>query len=231
MYRIFRRFTLSVAALALVVMSATVSSAQQDVRWLRNPAISPDGSQIVFGYMGNLYKVSSEGGLATAITSGDNYSGYPVWSRDAKYIAYASDLYGNFDVFVMPAGGGVPVRLTYNSTADYPFDFTPDGKYVLFGSGRFAPAESIRFPSSMFKNLYKIPVGGGRPILVTAAGADEANFNSDGSKIVFQDKKGYEDPWRKHHTSSVTRDIWVYDLKANTYTKVSTYEGENLKPV
>ena len=47
MYRIFRRFTLSVAALALVVMSATVSSAQQDVRWLRNPAISPDGSQIV----------------------------------------------------------------------------------------------------------------------------------------------------------------------------------------
>ncbi|MBR2135740.1 MAG: PD40 domain-containing protein [Bacteroidales bacterium] len=231
MNQIFKKLSSFAAAALMVMASASVSSAQQEVRWLRNPAISPDGSQIVFGYMGNLYKVSSDGGQATAITSGDNYSGYPVWSRDGKMIAYASDIYGNFDVFVMPAGGGVPVRLTYNSTADYPYDFTPDGKYVLFGSGRFAPAESIRFPSSMFKNLYKIPAQGGRPILVTAAGADEANFNSDGTKIVFQDKKGYEDPWRKHHTSSVTRDIWVYDLKANTYTKVSTYEGENLKPV
>ena len=231
MNQIFKKLSSFAAAALIIMASASFSSAQQEVRWLRNPAISPDGSQIVFGYMGNLYKVSSDGGQATAITSGDNYSGYPVWSRDGKMIAYASDIYGNFDVFVMPAGGGVPVRLTYNSTADYPYDFTPDGKYVLFGSGRFAPAESIRFPSSMFKNLYKIPAQGGRPILVTAAGADEANFNSDGTKIVFQDKKGYEDPWRKHHTSSVTRDIWVYDLKANTYTKVSTYEGENLKPV
>lgn len=226
-----KRIFSAAAAALLLIASADVSSAQQEARWLRNPAISPDGTQIVFGYMGNLYKVSSEGGQATAITSGDNYCGYPVWSRDGKKIAYASDIYGNFDVFVMPAGGGVPTRLTYNSTPDYPFDFTPDGKYVLFGSGRIAPAESMRFPSSMFKILYKIPVGGGRPILVTAAGADEANFNADGSQIVFQDKKGYEDPWRKHHTSSVTRDIWVYDLKANTYTKVSTYEGENLKPV
>ncbi len=227
----YKRF-FSVAAAALMLFaSINVSSAQQEVRWLRTPAISPDASQIVFGYMGNLYKVSADGGLATPITSGDNYSGYPVWSRDGKQIAYASDIYGNFDVFVMPATGGVPVRLTYNSTADYPMDFTPDGKHVLFASGRFAPAESIRFPSNMFKNLYKIPAVGGRPILVTAAGADEANFNASGTQIVFQDKKGYEDPWRKHHTSSVTRDIWVYDIKANTYTKVSTYEGENLDPV
>ena len=147
MNKLFKRISSLAAVAVLLIATVGESSAQQEVRWLRNPAISPDGSQIVFGYMGNLYKVSSDGGQATAITSGDNYCGYPVWSRDGKMIAYASDLYGNFDVFVMPAGGGVPVRLTYSSTADYPFDFTPDGKYVLFGSGRFAPAESIRFPS------------------------------------------------------------------------------------
>ncbi|MBR4804994.1 MAG: PD40 domain-containing protein, partial [Bacteroidales bacterium] len=179
------------ASVALLLFFCAAGYSQQQVRWLRTPAISPDGSQIVFGYMGNLYKVSSEGGLAMPITSGDNYNGYPVWSRDGKKIAYASDIYGNFDVFVMDANGGIPVRLTYNSAADYPFDFTPDGKYVLFGSGRFAPYESVRFPSTMFKNLYKIPVTGGRPILVTAAGADEANFSKDGGRIVFQDKKGY----------------------------------------
>ena len=228
MFKFKSRFFTTVA---LLLFFCAAGYSQQQVRWLRTPAISPDGSQIVFGYMGNLYKVSSEGGLAMPITSGDNYNGYPVWSRDGKKIAYASDIYGNFDVFVMDANGGIPVRLTYNSAADYPFDFTPDGKYVLFGSGRFAPYESVRFPSTMFKNLYKIPVTGGRPILVTAAGADEANFSKDGGRIVFQDKKGYEDPWRKHHTSSVTRDIWIYDLKSDSYTKVSDYEGENLKPV
>lgn len=224
-------FRLLTILLALTLLAGTTAKAQQEVRWLRYPAISPDATQIVFGYMGNLYKVSADGGLATPITSGDNYNMRPVWSRDGKMIAYASDLYGNFDLFVMPATGGVPTRLTYNSFPDYPYDFTPDGKSVLFGSGRFTPAESIRFPSTMFKNLYKIPVNGGRPILVTAAGADEAHYNSDGSKIVFQDKKGYEDEWRKHHTSSVTRDIWVYDLKANSYTQVSTTPGENLSPV
>ena len=102
MNQLFKRIAKIAAAAIMLVAFVNVSSAQQDIRWLRNPAISPDGSQIVFGYMGNLYKVSSEGGLATAITSGDNYNGYPVWSRDGKNIAYASDLYGNFDVFVFP---------------------------------------------------------------------------------------------------------------------------------
>lgn len=224
----FLRISLLVA---FFLFASFYSFAQQEVRWLRTPAISPDGTQIVFAYMGNLYKVNTDGGVATQITSGDDYKTRPIWSHDGKYIAYASDLYGNFDIFVMPATGGVPTRLTYNSTPDFPYDFTPDSKSVLFGSGRFAPVESVRFPSNMFKNLYTVPVGGGRPILITAAGADEAHYSSDGSRIVFQDKKGYEDPWRKHHTSSVTRDIWIYDIKKDTYTKVSDYEGENLNPV
>lgn len=224
-------FKMSVLVALFAIFCASSSYAQQEARWLRTPAISPDGSQIVFGYMGNLYKVSSEGGVATQITSGDDYKTRPVWSHDGKLIAYASDLYGNFDIFVMNAGGGVPTRLTYNSIADYPFDFTADNKNVLFGSGRFAPAESVRFPSSMFKNLYTIPVTGGKPILVTAAGADEARYNPSGTQIVFQDKKGYEDNWRKHHTSSVTRDIWIYDIPKDSYTKISDYAGENLDPV
>ena len=221
----------SIVIALFAFLFASDLQAQQQARWLRNPAISPDGSQIVFAYMGNLYKVSSEGGTAVQITSGDDYKSRPIWSHDGKLIAYASDIYGNFDVFVMNAQGGVPTRLTYNSIADFPYDFTPDSKNVLFGSGRFAPAESVRFPSNMFKNLYTIPVTGGKPILVTAAGADEARYNAAGTQIVFQDKKGYEDPWRKHHTSSVTRDIWIYDIAKDSYTKISDYVGENLAPV
>lgn len=222
-----KRILLTIA-LCTLALSAT---AQQEARWLRYPAISPDGKTVVFGYMGNLYKVGSEGGVATPLTTGSDYCTRPVWSRDGKTIAFASDINGNFDVFSMPADGGVPTRLTYDSGADIPFDFTADDGKVLFQSGRQIPASSVRFPMSAFKNLYTVPVKGGRPVLVTAAGANEARYSADGKKIVFEDAKGYEDEYRKHHTSSVTRDIWIYDTAADSYKKVSDFKGEDRTPV
>ncbi|HEX8460473.1 MAG TPA: S41 family peptidase, partial [Segetibacter sp.] len=156
----------------------------------------------------------------------------PVWSHDGKSIAFASDRYGNFDVFTMPATGGTPVRLTFNSAADYPYDFSTDDKKVIFGSARNIQASNIRFYSPrLFQNLYSVSTIGGRPLLISGAGIENAHYNSNGSKIVFQDRKGYEDPWRKHHTSSVTRDIWVMDVKNNKYQKISDFEGEDREPV
>ncbi|MCI2082191.1 MAG: S41 family peptidase [Bacteroidales bacterium] len=218
--------------ISLILCVLAISAfAQQEVRWLRYPAISPDGKTIVFGYMGNLYKVSSDGGTATPMTTGNDYATRPVWSHDGNIIAYSSDRDGNFDVFTMPAGGGVPVRLTYSSKNDTPLDFTPDNKYVLFASSRQVPAQSVRFPISLFQSLYTVPAEGGRPLLVTAAGADEAHYNPEGTEIVFQDRKGYEDEYRKHHTSSVTRDIWIYDIPSDRYTQVSDFKGEDRTPV
>ncbi|MFY0715084.1 PD40 domain-containing protein [Seonamhaeicola sp. NFXS20] len=218
--------------LVLIALNYLSINGQNDAYWLRYPSISPDGSTIVFSYHGNLYSVDANGGNAVAITTGDAYDGYPVWSHDGKTIAFASDRYGNFDVYTMSAQGGKPTRLTYNSANDFPYDFTIDNKYVLFGSGRDAPASSVRFPSPrLFLNLYNIPVLGGRPILVSAAGAESAHYNNDGTKIIFQDRKGYEDDFRKHHTSSVTRDIWIFDIKNNTYKQISDFKGEDREPV
>src|SRR5690606_20117992 len=83
----------------------------------------------------------------------------------------------------------------------------------------------------LFQKLYSVPVTGGRSVMELSAGTEYAKMNASGDKIIFQDRKGYEDDLRKHHTSSVTRDIWVYDLKKNEYTKVSDYEGEDREPV
>ena len=182
--------------------------------------------------MGNIYKVNVSGGVAAPVTTGSDYNSHPVWSHDGKTIAFASDKSGNFDVYTMSANGGVPMRLTYNSAADYPQDFTADNKFVLFNSPRNAPAKSVRFPSSrLFYNIYTVPVGGGRPILVSAAGMDVAHYNYAGTKIVFQDRKGYEDDYRKHHVSPVTRDIWIYNIPDNQYSKVTNFKGEDLAPV
>ncbi|MFT4204121.1 MAG: S41 family peptidase [Chitinophagaceae bacterium] len=205
--------------------------AQVTPLWLRYPAISPDGKSIVFGYKGDLYRVPTEGGTAVPLTLGESQEMMPVWSHDGKYIAFASDRYGNFDVFVMPATGGEAVRVTTNSAGDYPYDFSPDNKKVLFASSRNGPAKSIRFSYALFKNLYEVPITGGRPMLVSAAGMDNVHFNRKGDQLVFQDIKGYEDPWRKHHVSAVTRDIWLYNLSSKTYKQISDFAGEDREPV
>ena len=210
---------------------AVAGYAQDNALWLRYPAISPDGKTIAFGYKGDIYRVDVNGGVAVPLTIHESQDMMPIWSHDGKQIAFASDRHGNFDVFVMPATGGIPVRLTYNSAGDYPYDFTPDNKQVLFGSARNAPAMNIRFSSRLFNNFYTVPVAGGRPVLLSSAGGEYAHYNSKGTQLVFQDKKGYEDAWRKHHVSSVTRDIWVYDLNAKTYKQVSDYAGEDREPV
>lgn len=199
---------------------------------MRYPAISPDGSTIVFSYKGDLYKVPSTGGDAFPLTLHEAHDYMPVWSRDGKQIAFASDRYGNFDVYVMPVAGGEARRLTYHSAADLPYDFTPDGKSVLFGTGRNDLYTSARFPNrGLFQKLYEVPVTGGRSVMYNSAGAEFAKFNAKGDKLIFQDRKGYEDPWRKRHTSAVTRDVWIYDTKKDEYQQISTFEGEDREPV
>jgi tricorn protease len=216
----------------LLVGVAATAMAQSNAAWLRYPAISPDGKTIAFGYKGDIYRVDVNGGVAVPLTIHEAQDMMPVWSHDGKSIAFASDRYGNFDVFVIPASGGTPTRVTYNSAADYPFDFSVDNKQIIFGSGRNVQASNLRFYSPrLFQNLYTVSVSGGTPILVSGAGMDRAHYNSKGTQLVFEDRKGYEDPWRKHHTSSVTRDIWVMDIASNKYRKISGFEGEDREPV
>lgn len=216
----------------LSAIGAFTTLSQEHALWMRYPAISPDGSTIVFSYKGDLYKVPSTGGDAFPLTLHEAHDYMPVWSRDGKQIAFASDRYGNFDVYVMPVAGGEARRLTYHSAADLPYDFTPDGKSVLFGTGRNDLYTSARFPNrGLFQKLYEVPVTGGRSVMYNSAGAEFAKFNAKGDKLIFQDRKGYEDPWRKRHTSAVTRDVWIYDTKKDEYQQISTFEGEDREPV
>lgn len=204
---------------------------QSEARWLMFPAISPDGESIVFGYQGNIYKVGAQGGVATALTSGDAYYQHPVWSRDGKTLAFSNDRYGNFDVYTMSSIGGPQTRITYHSADDIAYDFTPDGKYVLIGSRHEAPAESIRFPGvRYFQNLYNIPVNGGRARLITAAGVDNGRYNADGSQIVFQDVKGYEDYYRKHEQAAISQNVWVYNVSNDSYRQITADKFGNRVP-
>jgi len=215
------------AALLLVVSAA---SAEDEFLWIRYPAISPDGKQICFSYRGDLWLVPAAGGIAEPFTTHVAYERSPVWSRDARRIAFASDRHGNFDVFVKDLAGGAARRLTFHSGPDIPSDFSPDGARVLF-SGRRAGDPAANPGSVTLPQLYEVAVEGGRPRLVLPTPALNARWNADGSKIAYESDPGRENEWRKHHTSSVARDIWVYDVASGKHERHARSKHEDRNPV
>ncbi|GGH56869.1 Tol biopolymer transport system component/C-terminal processing protease CtpA/Prc [Filimonas zeae] len=206
-------------------------AAQLTPGWLRYAAISPDAQTIVFTYKGDLYRVAFGGGTAVPLTQHAAHDYMPVWSHDGKSIAFASDRFGNMDVFVMPATGGEPRRLTYHSAHEYPYEFTADNQNVLFGSARMDAATNRAFPAASLPELYQVSITGGRVTQLLTTPAEEVKLSKDGRYLVYQDKKGGENTWRKHHTSSITRDIWVYDKQTGSHTRITSFKGEDRSPV
>ncbi len=216
---------------------ATISqTAHNTPLWLRRNAISPDGSQIAFTYKGDIYLVSAEGGKAQQITTNAAYDSTPLWSPDGQSIIFSSYREKSKDIYKVPAIGGAPQRLTYHPGHETPMAVLQDGS-ILFSASIQRDAQYGNFPDG--PQLYRIAPDGGRPQLITSLQIANITVRPDNT-IVYEDYKGYEDPWRKHHTSSVTHDLWVYnpapDAEAfgisaeGTFTRYTDFKGEDRNP-
>lgn len=199
-------------------------SAQEIPLWLRNSAISPDGKVVAFTYKGNIFTVPVAGGRATQVTSHASYDTRPVWSPKGDQLAFASNRESNFDVYVVTLETGHIKRVTSHSANEYPEGFLNDS--TLLFSAYIQPAqESQQFPISLFTQIYAVTLKGDRPRMISPTHMEEiARY---GHLWLYTDRKGYEDMWRKHHTSSITRDVWLFDSERKTHRKLTGFKGEN----
>jgi len=230
MYQHKRHFKILLLLLSIIFTTQSFAKSNDD-NWFRQTAISPDGKTILFTAKGDIYKVSSAGGDAIALISDSAWDGYPIWSHNGKYIAFASDRNSNLDVYVVKASGGNAKRLTFNSSNDIPTDFSKNNKQVMFSSARMAPATSSAFPSSRMPQLYAIDIKGGTPNLMLGTPALESKLSPNGKTLVYMDNKGYENRFRKHDLSSFARDIWSYDLKSKKHNQLTHFKGGDSSPV
>ena len=210
-----------------VFASISVAQVNPSPLWLRYPTLSPDGKTILFCYKGDIYKVASEGGDAMPLTLSDAYDCLPVWSPDGKQFAYSSDRYGNHDIFLSSLNGGETKRLTFHSAVDMPSSFTADGKDVIFTSTRMDDVKSAYFPSGRLSEVYTVSIKGGMEKQWSTVPMEMLKSDKAGKRFLYTDKKGGENIYRKHHTSSITRDIWMYEPLGNKHTKLTDFNGED----
>src|SRR5580765_8232989 len=129
----------------------TTAAAADEPLLLQKPTISK--THIVFAYAGDLWSVARDGGNAVRLTSGAGDETDAAFSPDGTMIAFTGEYDGNVDVFVVPASGGVPKRLTWHPSADRVLGWTPDGKRVIFSSSRTS--------YSRFDAMFSVPAEGG----------------------------------------------------------------------
>ena len=223
--------------IAALTVATAMASAQETPLWLRSNSISPDGKEIAFTYKGNIYIVDADGGQARQITTNPAYDTTPIWTPDGQNIVFCSTREKSKDVFMIPAKGGKPVRITTHPHNETPVAVLNDGT-ILFSAAIEQDTEYGNFPGDA--QLYAVSQNGGRPQRVTSLPIKNMSINKDG-EIIYEDYKGYEDPFRKHHTSSVTRDIWLYTPESDqeefaitgkgTFKKISDFVGEDRNPV
>ena len=217
-----RVLTFIAAALMCAAMFA-----QENPLWLRKGSISPDGSAIAFSYQGDIFTVPSAGGEARQITANAAYDSDPMWTPDGRQIVFSSVRELSKDIWIIPAEGGQARRLTTYAGSETPLAVSDAGLVYFQANIQVDPAFD-GFPGD--PQLYTVSLKDGKVSLVSSITMSNISVNSNGI-ILYEDNKGYEDPLRKHHTSSVTRDIWKYLPKKNQFQKLTSFEGEDRNPV
>lgn len=210
------------------MMACVVAAAfGESPRWLRNAAISPDGNTVAFTYKGDIFTVPVAGGKALQLTSNKAYDTNPVWSPDGSFLVFSSNREGSVDLFSIDREGGTPVRLTTSSGSEVPLTFLNDEE-ILFTTTSLPSKESSRAP--FLTQTWKVNVikPGSRPEIYLSLPMVSADVSADG-RILYADKKGFENVWRKHERSSGTSDIWLSEN--GDFRKVTAFIGHDLNPV
>jgi tricorn protease len=216
------RFFLSFAfSLVWVQSAASLVLAQSNAPpILQKPTISR--TQIAFGYGGDLWVVARDGGDARRLTTGMGIETDPIFSPDGSMIAFTGEYEGNVDVYVVPAAGGVPKRLTYHPGNDEAVGWTNDGKRVLFRSSR---SNYTSFP-----RLFTMAIDGTFPEEIPLPIAERGSFSPDGSHIAYQPTPQSQSGW-KNYKGGQTSPIWIARLSDSSVEEIPRKNSNDKYPV
>jgi tricorn protease len=216
-----------------VVPLASAQNLPNTTRLLRFP--TTNGRQIVFCYAGELYTVAKEGGIARRITSGPGYTSFPRFSPDGTQLAFTSQYDGNTEVYVMPAEGGAPKRLTTSATLgrdDISDRMGPNNLVMAWENTK--PLVVFRSRMKSFNDfigqLFAVGLDAELPQQLPVPRGGFVSFSPDDSKMAFNRVFREFRTW-KHYRGGMADDIWIYDFKNGTTENLTNNPAQDICPM
>src|SRR5215475_10594161 len=194
--------------------------AQDKPLLLQKPALSK--THIAFTFAGDLWIAPREGGEATRLTTGVGFETNPIFSPDGTMVAFTGQYDGNTDVFVVPASGGTPRRLTYHPAADMAVAWTPDGKNILLRSSRAS--------YSRYQRFFTVPAEGGFETEVPLPMADDGAYSPDGSRLAYTPVAPAFAQWKNYRGGRETK-IWIANLSDSAVTEIPRQNSNDFNPM
>ena len=184
--------------------------------------VSPDGSQIVFDHLGDLYLLPIGGGAATRLTEGLSFDAQPRFSPDGNRIVYISDRSGAENVWVISTDAVDTLQITKGKQNEYASpEWTLDGDYIVASKvdGLFGPAKLW---------LYHVDGGTGTALIKEPDDLKTmgAAFGPDQRYIWFAERTGN---WQ-YNAIFPQYQLAVYDRETGRRTRMSARYGSAFRP-
>lgn len=204
-----------------------------EARLLRFPAIHEN--RIVFTYAGDLYTVSTKGGVARKLTSHEGYEMFARFSPDGKYIAFTGQYDGNTEVYLMSAQGGVPIRLTYTATLgrddvsdrmgpnNIVMTWKNNGREIIFRS-------RMRSFNPFNGQLYSVSIKGDMPEELPIPRGGFCSFSPDDKKLAYNRIFREFRTWKRYR-GGMADDIWIYDFKTKKIENITDNPAQDIIPM
>lgn len=206
-------------------------TASGEARLLRFP--TTNGSEIVFSYAEDLYKVPIAGGEAQKLTSHIGLEILPRFSPDGKTIAFTGQYDGNTEVYTIPSAGGEPLRLTYTATNrrddlgdrmgpnNMVLTWHPNGKEIVYRN---------RISSGFDGKLYLIDKEGGLSNAIPLPEGGFCSYSPDGKKLAYNRVMREFRTW-KYYEGGMADDIWIYDPDAAEVVNITNHKAQDIIPM
>ena len=222
------------ACLTVIVTTAAFLRAADDTtRLLRFPATNDQA--ITFSYGGQLYTVAADGGTARRLTDAPGYAIFPRYSSDGAQLAFTAQYDGITEVYVMPASGGSPKRLTTSATLDR--DDLADRmgpNNIVFGWRHTAAEVVFRSRWHSFNpfigQLYTVGLEGDVPTQLPVPRGGFVSYSPDDTKIAYNRVFREFRTW-KQYRGGMADDIWIFDLKSGALENITDNPAQDLFPM
>lgn len=209
------------------------SNLPNTTRLLRFPATN--GTDIAFTYAGALYTVGKDGGVARRISSGPGYSSFPRFSADGTQLAFTSQYDGNTEVYVMPAQGGEPKRLTTTATLardDISDRMGPNNIVMTWTNTKPQVVFRSRMKSfnSFNGDLFTVGMDAELPKPLPIPRGGFVSFSPDDSKMAFNRIFREFRTW-KNYRGGMADDVWLFDFKTGATTNLTNDAAQDIAPM